>query len=294
MNRYTIITLAALLCLFGSLSAEGWKYTSDASLSLAQGFYSDNWSGTELSNITWVANSNTSAEKQLSAILHDKTTLKLAFGQTHTQKTDAEGDKYWAKPDKSTDKIDLESVLKFTLNTFVDPFLAARMQSQFLDLAQESLDNTRFVNPILFTETAGISRTIIKQENENLNSRLGFAFRQNVNRHTVKTIIPEEFETITTNDGGLEWVTEYNKLFLPSNVSYKSRLQVFQAIFNSKSDELNDDWKSPDLSWEHNLNTKLFSVVTAGLYLQFIFEKEQDNAVQVKETLGLGVAWQLF
>ncbi len=292
MSIRSLLTLLATTCLAWGLGAEGWKYTSDASLSLAQGFYSDNWNGTELSNITWVANSNTAAEKQLSKILHDKTTLKLAFGQTHTQKTAADGDKYWEKPDKSTDKIDLESVLKFTLNAFVDPFVAGRMQSQFIDLSQESLDNTRFVNPILFTETAGIAKTIIKQEHENLNSRLGFAFRQNVDRHN--WIAADEYETLTTNDGGLDWVTEYDKLFLPSNVSYKSRLQVFQAIFNSKSDELNDDWKSPDLSWEHSLSTKLFSVVTASLYLQLLYEKEQDSAVQLKETLGMGVSWQLF
>ena len=91
-----------------TLSAEDWKISSDMSLSLTQSAYSDSWQGTELSSVTWLAASNTTAEKQLKPWLNNKTTLKLAFGQTHQQKLDAMGDKYWEKPEKSTDKIDRE------------------------------------------------------------------------------------------------------------------------------------------------------------------------------------------
>nr|HPM04632.1 hypothetical protein [Candidatus Cloacimonas sp.] len=60
---YGILVMVLLLPL--TLSAENWKLDSDINLSLTQSSYSDSWQGTELSNITWVANSNTSAEKQL-------------------------------------------------------------------------------------------------------------------------------------------------------------------------------------------------------------------------------------
>jgi hypothetical protein len=162
MKRFLVLTLLMILSL--ALFAESWKMDADMSLTLSQSALSDNWAGTELSNITWLANTNASAEKQLKNWLHNRNTIKLAFGQTHLQKEDANVDKYWEAPEKTTDKIDVESVMRFTLQSWVDPFLAARMESQFLDLSQESADNTRFVNPMLFTETAGIMRTFVNTE----------------------------------------------------------------------------------------------------------------------------------
>ncbi|MBM4399351.1 MAG: DUF3078 domain-containing protein [Candidatus Cloacimonetes bacterium] len=284
-----MILAALLFCLCGMLGAEQWKYSADASFSLAQNFYSEKWAGTELSNINWIANSNSSAEKQLSKIMHDRTTLKLAFGQTHTQKTDALGDKYWEKAQKTTDKIDLESLLRFTLQFYVDPFAAARMESQFMDMSDPA--KTRMVNPLKLTETAGIARTFIKDDYQELNSRLGAAFRQNIDRDV---LVGTERETQTTNDGGLEFITEYSKKFMPKDVTYKSKLLVYEALFNSKSKDLNDDWKSPDVKWENTLSTKLWSVITMSLIFDVIYEREQVKEIQYKETLALGVSYQLF
>jgi hypothetical protein len=291
--RFTVI-FVLLLCVAGMLSAQNWRFYSDASLSLAQSSYSDNWAGTELSSITWFGNSNSFAEKQLTKRMHNKTSLKLAFGQTHNQKTDLEGNKYWAKPDKTTDNIDLETLLKFTLDTFVDPYLSGRMESQFLDFSQQAIGNSRTLNPIRFTEAAGVSKTFIKKDNEGLSARLGAAFRQNMDRHSAVPLTVDEYENITTNDGGLEFITEYNKGIKVTNLLFTSRLSVFQSVFNSKSDELNDDWKAPDVVWDNVLSTKLFSMVTASLNVQLKYEKEEDKKFQYKETLGLGFSYQLF
>ena len=87
--------LVLLLIVPVMLTAENWKLASDVNLALTQSTYSNSWQGTELSNITWVASSNTSAEKQLKPWLNSKTTLKLAFGQTHLQKEDALNQLYW-------------------------------------------------------------------------------------------------------------------------------------------------------------------------------------------------------
>ncbi|MFO7659879.1 MAG: DUF3078 domain-containing protein [Candidatus Cloacimonadaceae bacterium] len=289
-----MVFLTVMIAIVAIPLSAGWKINSNIGISLAQSAYSDNWAGTEKSNITWFGNSDTSAEIQLTRYMHDKTTLKLAFGQTHSQDTDAEGESYWKEPEKSTDKIDLESLLRFTLDAFVDPYLSARMESQFLDLSQESLDNTRFINPIRFSEGAGVAKTLRERENEILITRLGAALRQNVDRHSVVPLTIDEYETITTNDGGLEWITEYNKAIKLTNLNFSSRLSVFQALFNSRSDELNDDWKSPDISWENSLSTRLFSVITASLYFQLKYEKEEVAELQYQETLGMGVSWNLF
>lgn len=288
------LIIMSLLILAYALNAEGWSTDADISLTLSQSAFSENWAGTELSNISWLANANASAEKQMKDWLHNRNTMKLAFGQTHLQKTNSLGDKYWEAPEKSTDKIDLESLWRFTLQTWVDPFMAGRLESQFLDLSQEDKDNTRFVNPMLFTETAGIMRTFIDTESMKFDSRLGAAFRQNVNRDQMDLALNKE--TITTLDGGLEFVSELKKqINAPLQSTFRSRLQVYQAVFNSKEDDLpNDDWKSPDMVWENTLTTKLFGLISANLLFEMRYDKEQVHEMQWKQMLGLGLSYNLF
>ncbi|MDD2636683.1 MAG: DUF3078 domain-containing protein [Bacteroidales bacterium] len=285
-QTFIIITILALCAI---LPAETWKLDSNMSITLSQSAFSDNWAGTELSNITWVANSTTTAEKQLRSWLQNKNTLKLAFGQTHNQKTGADAKKYWESPEKTTDKIDLESMLRFTTNAWADPFLAGRFESQFMDLSQA---DTRIVNPMLFTETAGVIRSFIDEEDQLLTARLGAAFRENIDRDV---LTPTGKETQTTVDGGLEMVSEYTqKVKTPLEMDFRSRLQLYQALFNSKSDDWNDDWKSPDMVWENVLSTKLFGMVSANLILEIRYDKQHDNGLQWKEMIGLGLSHSFY
>jgi hypothetical protein len=285
---YATVIILMLLPLF--LSAEPWKLDSDVSFSFTQSAYSDSWAGTELSNITWLANSASSAEKQLKPWLQNKTTLKLAFGQTHLQKLDSMGDKHWAKPDKSTDKIDLESLFRFTTQAWVDPFVAGRMESQFIDQSDASL--VRIINPILLTETAGVIRTFIENDADVFTSRIGAAFRENLNRDVMQS--SGKRELVTTVDGGLESVSEYKHSFAPRDANFKSRLQIYQALFNSKSKDLNDDWKSPDMVWENVLTAKLWGLLSATLSLEARYEKEAVHELQWKQLLGLGFSYSLL
>jgi hypothetical protein len=215
----------------------------------------------------------------------------LAFGQTHLQKVDAMGARYWDKPQKSTDLIDFETLFKFTLQTWVDPFLAGRFESQFLDQSDPAL--TRIVNPMQFTESAGIMKSFWDTDNDKLSLRLGGAVREKVDRE-VLDIVSGDRETQTTVGGGAEAVGELLHNFQALDSSFKSRLWLYQAAFNSKSDELNDDWKALDLVWENTLSAKLWSVVSAYLTLELRYEKQQIDEFQWKQILGLGVSYSMF
>lgn len=288
--KHAATLVLAFMLLATIVYAEAWKLDSDINMSLTQSAYSDSWAGTELSNITWLASSNSTAEKQLKPWLKNNTTLKLAFGQTHLQKTDALGDKYWNKPEKSTDKIDLESVFRFTTQAWVDPFLAGRLESQFIDLSDPSL--TRIVNPLLLTETAGVIRTFVENDNSLLTTRLGAAFRERLDREVMQSSGERELES--TVDGGLEMVSEFKHAFTPTEANFKSRLQVYQALFNSKSDDLNEDWKSPDMVWENVFTTKLWGLLSANLSFEARYEKEAVHKLQWKQILGLGISYSLL
>ncbi len=286
---FVISALVAVVC----LNAEQWKIDSNLSVTISQSAFSDSWVGPELSNITWVASSTTTAEKQLKSWLQNKNTLKLAFGQTHFQKSGLDANlnqkKYWERPEKTTDKIDLESMLRFTTQAWVDPFFAARFESQFLDISQEEI---RIINPMLFTETAGIIRSFIDEENRLFTTRLGASFREKIDRDV---ITESNKETVTTVDGGLELVSEYTqKLRMPLQMDLRSRFQLYQALFNSKSDDLNDDWKALDMVWENTISTKLFGAISANLIFDLRYDKEQVDKMQWKQMLGLGISYTLF
>jgi len=276
-----ILIIMALMSL-SILAAKGWDVDSDILVNLTQSQFSDNWAGSELSNITWTATSNTVAQKQLKDWLNNKNSLKLAFGQTHMQKRDAAGQLEWDKPQKSTDQIAFESLMQFTLKSFVDPYVSLRMDSQFLD-QQTGLD-TYIVNPIKFTESAGIMRTIVNTEKTKLNVRLGGAVRETWNRRNDKLPI----------DGGVEGIAEYKQIISAMNASYNSKLTAYQALFKSDAVEGNDDWKAPDVKWENMLSFKLWKLLSLNLNLDFIYEKEQSPNIQWREVLGLGFSYVLF
>ncbi|HNU53440.1 MAG TPA: DUF3078 domain-containing protein [Candidatus Syntrophosphaera sp.] len=281
MKNIRLILAAALLLSFALLSAEAWKFDSDIMVNLTQSQFSDNWAGSELSNITWTASMNNTAQKQLAEWLKNKNTLKLAFGQTHLQKEDLLGETYWEKPQKSTDQIAFESLMQFTLKTFVDPYLSLRADSQFLD---EASTKTLVVNPILFTESAGIMKTIVDGEKTKLNARIGGAVRENWNRRVDGIPV----------DGGIEGIVEFKQIFGLLNASYNSRLSAYKALFKSDAVAGVDNWKAPDLKWENLLSLNLWKMLSLNLNLDFIYEKEQSPDIQWKEILGLGFSYSLF
>ncbi|NLH92973.1 MAG: DUF3078 domain-containing protein [Candidatus Cloacimonetes bacterium] len=281
MKNIRLILAAALLLSFALLFAEAWKFDSDIMVNLTQSQFSDNWAGSELSNITWTASMNNTAQKHLAEWLKNKNTLKLAFGQTHLQKEDLLGETYWEKPQKSTDQIAFESLMQFTLKTFVDPYLSLRADSQFLD---EAGTKTIVVNPILFTESAGIMKTIVDGEKTKLNARIGGAVRENWNRRVDGIPV----------DGGIEGIVEFKQIFGLLNASYNSRLSAYKALFKSDAVAGVDNWKAPDLKWENLLSLNLWKMLSLNLNLDFIYEKEQSPDIQWKEILGLGFSYSLF
>lgn len=277
-----LILIATILLAMSFLGAEAWEIDSDIMVNLTQSQFSDNWNGSELSNITWAATMNNTAQKQLAEWLKNKNTLKLAFGQTHLQKENAAGDSvFWEAPQKSTDQIAFESLMQFTLKSFVDPYISLRAESQFLD---ESGAQTLLVNPVLFTESAGIMKTIIDAEKTKLNVRLGGAVRENWNRRVSGIPI----------DGGVEGIVEFKQILGLLNASYNSRLSAYKALFKSDATAADDNWKALDYKWENLLSFNLWKLLSLNLNLDVIYEKEQSPDIQWKEILGLGFSYALF
>ncbi|HSG99247.1 MAG TPA: DUF3078 domain-containing protein, partial [candidate division Zixibacteria bacterium] len=272
-------------------TSTAWKVSVDASLAATQSSYSDNWVGGELGSFNWTFISNSSAEKQLSPKVHTATTLKLSFGQTYSQVRNESGAARWLRPEKSTDLIDLESVLSFPLHRFVDPYAALRVETQFFDGSYRPIK--RYFSPAKITESFGGQHIFSDTERLKLKSRVGFALRQIVTSVITDTVT-EATSRESTNDGGIESVTDL-KAALNSKLSYTSKLSLYKAFFFSKEDSSpNDYWKAADVNWEHIVTAQIAKYLQTVLYFQLLYDKEIDKGVRVKQTLGLGLTLKVL
>ena len=283
MPKFTNLTicLALLLTAASAASAQEWKKTADLGLALTQSGYSDSWAGGESGSITWAFNGNLTAERNLNDKTNWLNTLKLQWGQTHTQDAVT---KDWAKPEKSSDRIFLESLVKFDLGFKVDPYAAVTLETQFSDKSDPSED--KLIYPRLFTESAGFGRKLIAEETRTLFSRVGFAVRQRS--------FFDGMEHSTVKDGGLEWVTDHQQTFSEGSMKVVNKLRVFQAVVNSESDTLGDEWKSTDLAFESAFSASISKYIQMTVFAEWLYDEEITTKGRFRETIGLGLAYKLF
>lgn len=287
-----LIGLVFLLALASIAAADPWKISLDLGLNLTQNSYSNNWTGGEIGSVAWVSMANGIFERQFSPIFNFKNTTKLQFGQTHTQD---EITKDWKKPIKSTDKIDIENLGRFTLQAWVDPYVAFRIESQFLDASYNPVK--RLFNPMLLTESAGIAKTIFTRDKDLVATRLGFSLRENINRAIIDTAT-ESTETQTASDGGIESVTDAQYKLAP-NINYTGKLSLFKAFFFSKADDFKgtpaeDYWKAVDVNLENGISVAISKYIVLNFYTQLLYDKQVDLGGRFKETFALGLTYKMM
>ncbi len=296
MKLATVVLIAALAATSplsaeeaapDTLGLESWFVTSDLNITLTQSAYSENWGGSEVGALTWALNSNSLASRQLTSRIHNKNTLLLGFGQTHSQSRET---KDWAKPKESTDLIDFESLFRFTYDWFVDPYLAGRIETHFTD--DSNPKETRYLDPTLFSESAGIAKVLLKEERREWTARLGGAIRQHVDRDVFDADTSTS-ETVSTQDGGLEFVTDFRSPLLDEQIMFTSRLAAYKALYFSEEDELaglegEDDWKAVDIDWDNLFSAKITEYLVVNLYFQALYDRQIVDEVRIREALALG------
>jgi len=271
-----------------------WNLDLQAKVNSSQSSYSNNWDGSEQGSYVWTADINGRAEKQINPYSNTRTTYRLTFGQTHTQDNET---RYWSIPTPSTDRIDIESILRFTLGAIVDPFASARYQSSFLDLRNK--DKDYFINPMKFTETFGIARAFFKEKSAELLIRGGFALRQDWDRNyllnEVKLLRGERW----TYDGGLDMVADLKLPLFKERVSFISRLSVYQALFFSEADKIaglqgSNDWQMVDFDLESSFSSSITKYLSVSLDIWWRYDKEVDKKGRLKQALSLGLAYSFL
>jgi hypothetical protein len=312
-----------------------WKFRSVLGATLSQSAFSSNWRGGESGSLAWVATADAAAERQFNSKFNLLNVLQLAYGQTSSQEADDTGELRWDTPDKTSDMIAFESTGRFTLNRYLDPYFALRLDSQFRD-ESDPIGSIPF-NPIRLKETAGIARVLLKTDSTQIITRLGLGFRQAIGKSFIDPVTRAK-DSYASTDGGIEWQTNAAGRILEDRVVVIARLLVFQTLFYSNSDDVEqydvvigptvagyenvqDFWKTTDVDAQLTLSTSITKHLAVNLFAQFVYDKfdtaanvdaaledalangyrpanDIERAVrkagQFKETLGLGITYQLF
>ncbi len=311
-------------------SDQGWKPTFEAGFQFTQSTFSDNWAGGDKGTVVWAFITNAGLERQLGDRVQWTNSLKLAYGQTH-QQNDA---RRWEKPIKSTDRIDLESVLRLNVQWPVEPYLSGRLESQFQDASDPAGRNLLFT-PLILREAVGFSREFFTgEESRSLLVRFGGALREGVRRQFL-SVDPTDAATTTQSglDGGLELVFDYKTQLFEEKVAWTSKLGFLQPLFYSqKSDlqslspadllaagvdpEVADFTTAMDIDWENVFTSQITRVLSVNLYVRWVYDKYDTSvkplveggvltngadvqgairkAGQFKQTLALGLTYRFF
>ncbi len=282
-----------------------WKFTGTVALTATQSSYSGNWQGGDRGSWTWVSRFDGAADKQVSRAFNTHNTLVLAYGQTSRQQLDPNdpSQRVWEPPVKSTDQIAFESVGRFTLNTFADPYFALRIDTQFLD--QSEPNGNLELNPVRMKLSAGLAKVLVKDADREVITRFGLGARTTFGRSFVELPPSQKTTSFNNNDAGLEWVSTATLPLLSKRVLYKGRLGLFQAFTYSQANALKDYdtiaatadpnhrpiadyWKTLDVNFENVFSAKITANLGVDLTAQLIYDKF-DSAANVDNTLDPAV-----
>ena len=309
-------------------AAGNWGTDASLGVNLLQSYYTRNWNGGDKGSVVWNATLDARAQKQLNDQWHWYNSLNLAFGQNHQQARDSDGGLFWKRPDKTTDHIKAESLLRYTRSE-LDPFISVRFESQFLDQT-DPYGRELSLNPLEFFESVGVSRMLIDQEARKLMGRLGFTLHQS-SRDIFLAVPPaDEASTESVQDGGVELTLNYKSDLLQDRVEYTGQLRFYKPFFYSaKSDvedlgaqalvdlgldgDLPDHFLTTDIDFENTFKANITKVINVQLYVRWVYDKydstvkpvvrdgvlENPGAVaaavrksgQLKQTMSIGMGY---
>ncbi|HPF34630.1 MAG TPA: DUF481 domain-containing protein [Candidatus Krumholzibacteria bacterium] len=281
MTKVVLTLLAALMLAGAAFAAESEK-SADLALVVNQSGYSDSWEGSELGTLNWTLTADIATKKPLSMSTLWQNQIKLAYGKTRNEQVQENGSKDWGDSEKATDRVFWESMVLFSEGNYVNPYVAVTWESQFHD-AEDNI-----FNPSLLVESAGLGRTLLKNEQTEVFSRLGLAYRQRFMKGAD-----------TATDAGLDWVTDVSHTF-NEQLKAVSKLRVFQALTSSADDDIpaadpaKDYWKTTDIAWETTLSASVSKYIQTTLFWEVLYDKEISTDARWRDVFGVGFSYKLF
>ncbi len=269
----TVLLLAAI-----SFAGE-WELGINANLTATLNQYSKSWTGSETGNFAWNTKWIGTAHYQAVEKFRVENTLNLAFGQSANQKYDSTKDEFngFDTLSVSNDEIDFQNLEVFTLGGVIEPYIGLRATGTFYNQLTENT-KVKYGNPWTFTQAAGIRLALLKkEEKQDLKTRLGFGSREFVNRKVDYTV-----------DGGFEWVTNYELSAKEGLLSYKTQLELFQAVTVSDEKLRGDKWKAIDVRWQNDFSVNITKFIMINYTYELKYDRDISERVRYRQMLSAG------
>ncbi|HEM49412.1 MAG TPA: DUF3078 domain-containing protein [Caldithrix sp.] len=250
----------------------GWKNEGVAGLNFTQNKF-DNWTQGGEDSWSWQLDINAKFVNDQEKY-NWSNSIKISYGKTKV------GD---AGARKAADEIKLESVYSYKLGIYVNPYAAVTGLTQFTDGYDYSKDPkvkvSGFMDPGYFTQSAGLGI----EPNAHIKTRLGAALKETITSSDTAAIIYADGEDMRV-EYGAESVTDINYKF-NEILLYTSKLEMFSNL--NRIDEI-------DVTWDNLVSAKLTKYITASLNVKIFYDKDISERRQLKQTLAVGLSYNLF
>jgi hypothetical protein len=253
----------------------GWNHTASAALNLTEVAFRD-----------WVAGgSNTLAYSimlQGSSVLTSERTIwtnnyRFAFGQARLSDQGLR---------KTDDDIYFESLFIYKVGTYVNPYVAATLRTQFAPGydygTTPETEVSRFFDPASVTQSAGVAYKPVPEFTTRLGVALREVFTSQYNKYATDPTTHEVHKVWTR--GGLESVSELNAN-VAENIQLVGRLELFAPFQSLDRIIVRNDY---------SIVAKVNKYVSTGLTLNLINDVSVSARTQMKQSLALGLTYTLF
>lgn len=282
MKALIALMLCPWLPAFGqsdTAATYGWKHTMTAGVNVSQISFT-NWSGGGDNALSWtlVLDGKSAQDEEKTTWV---TTYKFAFGQARISDKGLR---------KTEDRIDVESILTFKMNQYVNPYAAVTIKTQFArgykyDSPAAGINTpvSQFFDPAYLTQSVGAGWQPLSE----LKTRIGAALRETFADRfaALYTDDPETQGEVEKSkvEGGAESVTDL-EWKIAENVLFTSKLEVFAPF--RKFDRL-------DIRTDAKLTFTVSKYIAAMVNVQVV-NIEPFPRTQVKETIALGLTYNVF
>lgn len=144
------------------------------------------------------------------------------------------------------------------------------------------VENSAFFSPAFITESLGLTY----EPARNFTIRLGAASKQTVVRERdFRVLYGVEADNMTRVEAGTELASSLDRN-LTENVRYRSQVNVFFSF--------NQAEQPPDARWENTVNLEVNDWLSTDVEFVALFDNDITDAIQLKETISLGVSFTLI
>ncbi len=254
-----------------------WKNDVVTALNFSQVDF-DNWSKGGQDNVAWLWNLTMLFEYD-HARWNWRNTVKLVFGKNRTNGREFR---------KSSDEINLSTVITWKRKLFVNPYLSLTLETQFTrgyDYKKTPpVVISNFMDPgyVLLSMGTGVAPI------DGWRVRFGFASKTTVTRQFAHLYAddPGTADVVETirHEPGVEIVSELLRN-VSQNIKVVSKLTVFSNLRT---------WEQVDVQWDTTFSSRIARFLSVNYNIYLWYDSDISRKRQLKQALMVGLTWDVL